>query len=245
MRLFSRRKKPENPHLPFVRMHEAGTPIEYHGLTVPVSEAHMPFPILIQIAEDAYEKPELLAAKGLVKNGDRILEMGTGLGIVSGLISRMAESVVIRSFEANPSLLPHIAELHRMNDISNVSVQHAMLQPDPTEKTRTFHIHKYFSEGSVFQSEMSEETIEIPVVDLNEVVAEFKPTVLVCDIEGAEEIVIPNADLSTLRAIVLEVHPSMMSRAGMKAVFDACLGAGLYPRVELSTEQVVAFERID
>ncbi len=56
---------------------------------------------------------------------------------------------------------------------------------------------------------------------------------------------IPNADLSTLRALVLEVHPSMMSRKGMKDIFDACLDAGLYPRVELSSEQVVAFERID
>jgi FkbM family methyltransferase len=240
MRLFRK----ENPHDKYTRHLEAGTPIVYHGMTVPVS-AHMPLPILIQIAEDAYERPELLAAEGMIQPGDRVLEMGTGLGIVSGLIGRMSDNIEIRSFEANPNLLPHIADLHRMNNITNVHVQHAMLEPNPSETTRTFHIHKYFSEGSIYQTEMSEDTIEIPVVDLNAVVKEFQPTMLVCDIEGAEEIVIPNADLSTLRALVLEVHPKVMSRAGMKAIFDACLGAGLYPRVELSTEQVVAFERID
>lgn len=244
MRLF-RRRPPENPHLKYVRQIEAGKPIEYHGITVPVTEGHMPLPILIQIAEDAYERPELRAAEGMVQSGDRILEMGTGLGIVSGLISRMAEGVEIRSFEANPNLLPHIAELHRLNDITNVSVTHAMLEPDPASDTRTFHVHKYFSEGSIFQTEMSEEAIEIPVLDINAVVQEFKPTVLVCDIEGAEEVVIPNCDLSTLRALVLELHPAVMSRMGMKRIFDACLGAGLYPRIELSSEQVVAFEKIE
>ncbi|MEO0402607.1 MAG: FkbM family methyltransferase [Pseudomonadota bacterium] len=240
-----RRRPPENPHLKYVRQIEAGAPIEYHGITVPVTEGHMPLPILIQIAEDAYERPELLAAKGMVQPGDRILEMGTGLGIVSGLISRMADGIEIRSFEANPNLLPHIADLHRLNDITNVDVTHAMLEPNPDTDTRTFHIHKYFSEGSIYQTEMSEDAIEIPVVDMNTLVDDFQPTVLVCDIEGAEEIVIPKANLSTLRALVLEVHPKVMSRAGMKSIFDACLGAGLYPRVELSTEQVVAFERVD
>ena len=240
MRLF----RPKNPHRPFVKQLKAGTPISYHGLTVPVS-SHMPLPILIQIAEDAYERPELLAAEGMIQPGDRVLEMGTGLGIVSGLISKMAADVQIRSFEANPNLLPHIADLHRMNDITNVTVTHAMLEPSPTADTRTFHIHKYFSEGSIFETEMSEDAIDIPVIDINQVIKEFQPTVLVCDIEGAEEVVIPGCDLSALRALVLELHPRVMSREGMKNIYDACLAVGLYPRVELSSEQVVAFEKID
>jgi len=245
MPLFRRRKPaPEDPLASYRRLHEAEEPLEYHGLSVPVSQAHMPLPILMQIVDDAYEKPELLAAEGMIKDGDRVVELGTGLGIVSGLISRMATGVSIRSFEANPTLLPHIADLHQRNDIDTVSVTHAMLEPDPQADTRTFHTHQYFSEGSIYQTEMSGDAIDIPVMDLNKVIADFQPTMLVCDIEGAEEIVIPNCDMSTLRAIVLEVHPKVMSRAGMKNIYDACLGAGLYPRVELSTEQVVAFERI-
>jgi len=226
------------------RLIKARTPVAYRGLAVPVSE-HMPVPILMQILEDDYERPELLAAKGMIKDGDHVLEMGTGLGIVSGLISRMAKGVEILSFEANPNLLPHIADLHRMNDITNVSVTHAMLEPHPAAETRRFHIHQYFAEGSIYRTEMSEDTIEIPVADLNVVISEFKPTVLVCDIEGAEEVALPDGDLSGLRALVLELHPNIVSRAGMKRIFDACVTANLYPRVELSTQQVIAFERVD
>lgn len=222
---------------------KAAKPMVYHGLSVPVSD-HLPLPIVQQIHDDAYEKPELLAAEGLIREGDRVLEMGTGLGIVSAIISRMKDGIEVRSFEANPSLIQFISQLHDMNDVSNVGVTNAMLEPSPTQDTRRFHIHKYFSEGSIFETEMSEDVIEVPVMDLNTVIADFKPNLMICDIEGAEEIVIPNAALSNLRALVLEVHPATMSRKGMKDIFDACVRAGLYPVVELSTEQVIAFERV-
>jgi FkbM family methyltransferase len=237
--------KSKNSRRKYIRQRESGMPIDYHGLTVPVSVEHMPLPIFVQISEDAYERPELMAVEGMIRDNDRVLEMGTGLGIVSGLISNMATGIEVQSYEANPSLLPKITELHQLNDITNVSVTHAMLEPNPASDTRSVHIHKYFSEGSIYQTSDSEDMIEIPVVDINKVIGQFDPTVLVCDIEGAEEVVIPNSELSGIRALVLELHPHMMSRKAIKNIYDACLAAGLYPRVELSSEQVVAFERID
>lgn len=243
MRLFQSKNKQKRA--PYEARLKSGEPINYRGLRVPVSVAHMPLPIFMQIADDNYEAPEIGAASGLVRDGDRILELGTGLGIVSGLISRMAKGLDIRSYEANPTLLPHIQNLHAMNGITNVHVQNAMLEPDPSSDTRTFHLHKYFAEGSIHQTEKSRDAIEVPVHDLNAVIDDFGPTVLICDIEGAEEVVIPKCNLSTLRALVLELHPKVVSRNGIKQIFDACIAAGLYPRVELSTEQVVAFDRID
>ncbi|WP_065331649.1 FkbM family methyltransferase [Tritonibacter mobilis] len=240
MRLF----KPKDPHYQIRKKYASTDFVNYRGLIVPVSREHMPLPIYIQISEDAYERPEILAAEGLVKQNDRVLEMGTGLGIVSGLISRMASGVTIQSYEANPSLLRHISDLHQGNNITNVNVTNAILEPNPTCETRSFHIHKYFAEGSIYQSEFSESIIEVPVIDLNAVIKDFKPTLMICDIEGAEEIVIPGCDLSTLRGVVMELHPRVMSRAGVKHIYDALISAGLYPNVELSCEQVVAFERI-
>lgn len=240
MRLF----KSRNPQSKFIKRYEAGMSLNYRGLTIPVSRDHMPFQIYTQIAEDAYEHPELAASKGILRPNDRVLEMGTGLGIVSGLISRMAEDITIQSYEANPNLLPHIRDLHKCNQITNVQVTNAILEPNPDSHTRSFHIHKYFSEGSIYRSELSEDVIEVPVLDLNSVIKKFQPTVLVCDIEGAEEVVIPQSDLSTLRAVVLELHPRIVSRTGVKKIYDSLISAGLYPRIELSTEQVVAFEKV-
>ncbi len=205
----------------------------------------MPLPIYKQIARNDYESPELDAAQGMILDGDRVLELGTGLGIVSGLISRMAHGLKIESFEANPTLLTAIQTLHSLNGISNVHVRNAMLEPSPTQQTRTFHVHKYFAEGSIYATDQSQNAIEVPVLDINTEIHRFQPTVLICDIEGAEDIVIPGCDLSGIRALVLELHPKVVSRQGIKAIFDACAAAQLYPRVELSSQQVIAFEKIN
>ena len=221
-----------------------GDPITYRGLTVPVSADHMPLSVLIQIAQNNYEAPEIQAIEKLVREGDRVLEMGTGLGIVSGLTSRMAPNIEIRSFEANSGLHPHIRKLHELNDSRSVHVENAMLEPAPDNPTRPFHLHTHFPEGSVVRTVLSTETVDIPVQDLNHVIADFRPTMMVCDIEGAEEFIFPSAELGTLRALVLEMHPKVLSREGVKGIFDACARHGLYPRIEYSSEQVVAFERV-
>lgn len=205
----------------------------------------MPFPIFKQLLEDDYEDPELMAAEGLIRKDDRVLELGTGLGIVSALISRMAPGIAIHSFEGNPSLLPHITQLHQCNGINSVRVTNAILEPHPSSNVRNFHIHKYFSEGSIYKSKLSNSIIEVPVVDIDILMRDFMPTILICDIEGAEELVIPDCDLSTLRGIVLELHPNLVSQAGVNRIYDALSSARLYPNTELSSKQVVAFERID
>ena len=71
--------------------------------------------------------------------------------------------------------------------------------------------------------------ISVPAVQLNDVVAEFKPNVLVCDIEGGELELIPALDASGLRAVLMELHPDRLSGAQL-AEIDAALAAhGLHP----------------
>ena len=71
--------------------------------------------------------------------------------------------------------------------------------------------------------------ISVPAVQLNDVVAELKPNVLVCDIEGGELELIPALDASGLRAVMMELHPDRLSGAQL-AEIDAALAAhGLHP----------------
>lgn len=243
MKYFARRRAKKR-QAELERQYASGGVLQYRGLTVPVSQAQMPFPVYQQILAEDYEVPEITAVEKLIKAQDRVLELGTGLGIVSGLASRMVEGLEIRSFEANPALLPQIHELHRLNDISCIRVENAMLEPSPNIDIRPFHIHRYFPQGSVIESEDSERTIEIRVLDLNQTIQAFRPSIMICDIEGAEEIVFAGANLDGLRALVIELHPDVVSRSGVKKIYDTCSSHGLYPRVEYSSELVVAFEKI-
>ncbi len=244
MRLF-RKKRKRDPEEKYRLALAAGEPIFYRGIRVPVSADVMPIPVLVALDLDSYEEPELEAASALMQPGDRMLELGTGLGIVSSVLGKQFPDCQIVSYEANPVLIPHIHALHQANGITNVAVHNRLLEPNPQVESRPFHIHSYFTEGSIKQTAQSLKAIEVPVEDLNTVIKKFDPTIVMCDVEGAEELVIPQADLENVRALVLEFHPKLLSRTAVKSIFDSCAKHGLYPCIEHSSQQVIAFERVE
>lgn len=66
---------------------------------------------------------------------------------------------------------------------------------------------------------------------------------LICDIEGAEVDVIPEMDLSGVRAAIIELHPQWIGSKGVAAVFNAMMQAGLVYFPKWSNAKVVTFRR--
>jgi FkbM family methyltransferase len=217
--------------------------IAFMGLQVPAFGPHMNDPIRNQLIDGLYEMPEILAARGLVRANDRVLEMGTGLGVVSSLVSRTQVGVTVESYEANATLLPTIDTLHRINGITAVKVTNAVLVSGPSG-TRTFFLHDSFAESSLHETPLMQGSVTVPALSFNEVVGRLRPDVLLCDIEGGEADLFNGIDMSSFRALIVELHPAVLTRQQIKQIYDTCMGAGFYPRVELSTGQVVAFERV-
>ncbi|PIE15648.1 MAG: hypothetical protein CSA68_06410 [Rhodobacterales bacterium] len=217
----------------------------FKGLKVPVTGAHVTRPVWKHLWKGDYEAPEILALQNLVRDGDVILEMGSGMGVVSAVASRLAENVHIEAYEANPTLIERIKDLHQINKIDNITVHNAILLPTSDETSRHLNLHENFTESSIVEGINSQSSVEVPVKDFRQVLQDVKPTVFMCDIEGGEEELFQGIDLSGIRAVILELHPKVISRAAIKAIYDTCARAGLYPRIEWSTEQVVAFERVE
>lgn len=218
--------------------------ITYKGLKVPAIGAHMSDTIRNQLIDDLYELPEIMAARGLVRANDRILEMGTGLGIVSSVICRTQGGITVESYEANATLLPSIDNLHKLNGITAVKVTNAVLVSG-AGGTRTFFLHDSFAESSLHETPHMRGSVTVPAISFNEVAARLRPNVLLCDIEGGEADLFNGIDLSSFRALIIELHPGVLSRQHIKQTYDTCAAAAFYPRVELSSGQVVAFERVN
>jgi FkbM family methyltransferase len=192
----------------------------------------------------ACERKESDAVLRMVRPGDRVLELGAGIGYMSALIATQTQAAAITAFEANPALLPFIAEVHRANGVTTATVENALLAAE-AGPPRPFHIREDFLASSLDRDAADGvvETVAVPVRAVGDVLAEVRPDVLVCDIEGAEAELLPAADWSGLRAAVVELHPQWIGQAGVQAVFDAMQRAGLtyFPRA--SERKVVAFRR--
>lgn len=221
------------------------TTVHYRGITIPTGNPPISRKIFKQLAMGRYEVPELTAIEGLLRRGDRVLELGSGLGIVSALTSRMQPDIEIWTFEANPDLVDFITEVHRQNTIRNVRLRNAVLMPAPSASTVDFYIHRSFAESSLVPHNAVVRVAQIPCEDLNFVLRDFQPDLLVCDIEGGEERIFDGLDLTGLRGLVIELHPTVISRQSVKRIYDACAAASLYPRVELCSGTVVAFESVE
>lgn len=218
--------------------------INLRGLTVAVDTQVVTDPILDSLWKDDYEVPELRALSGLMRPSDRVLELGTGMGLVSGVMAKRHPQARFVSYEANPTLAPVIAALHQRNGIGNVALRSAIVAPLDQGTTRIFRLHRHFTEGSLVAQGADQGVAEVAVHDPAVVIAEVQPDLLLCDIEGGEEELIPVLPMHGLRAAVIELHPAVVSRAGMARIFAAFHLAGLVPVVELSSATVVAFERV-
>lgn len=218
--------------------------IAYEGIEVPLDSALITDAILDTLWKGVYEQPEILALSGLMRPGDTVLELGAGMGLVSGVMAKRHPQSRFLSYEANPALAPVIAALHQRNGISNVQLRSALVAPTDQGSTRRFRIHRHFTESSLVADSADQGFVEVPVDDPAVAMADLRPDLLLCDIEGGEEELIPVLPMAGLRAAVIELHPNIVSRAGMARIFAAFHDAGLVPVVELSSATVVAFERV-
>ncbi|MBY5932295.1 FkbM family methyltransferase [Tateyamaria omphalii] len=190
-----------------------------------------------------YETKEGDAVLRIVQPNDVVLELGGGLGYISTLVAKRSEAAHVHVYEANAALAEYIARVHDANGVENATVHHAML--GKRKGTKDFHVR-----GNILASSTDEahgdavlRTETVDVVNAGQQTKAIKPTVLVCDIEGGEAELLPEMDLSSLRAAVVELHPQWIGPEGVNAVFGALMGAGLAYYPKLSTQKIVTFRR--
>lgn len=200
-------------------------------------------PVRGALREGNYERKETDAALRVVRAGDVVMELGAGIGYMSTLVATHRDIAHVHAFEANPTLVPYIKSVHAANGINNATVHHAIIGEEAGEID--FYVRKNFLASSMDPDNggevLSKERIEVRASKA--VTEEIKPTVLICDIEGAEAHVLPMMDLSTLRAAIIELHPQWIGPKGVNAVFQAMMGAGLAYFAKGSTQKVVSFRR--
>ena len=218
-----------------------------HGVKVPPS----PFlndTRIRRMGEGKYEGEEIRGALEVIRPGDRVLEMGSGLGVVGAVIAKHAKPEAVLSFEANPNLIPHINALYDLNGLRDrIEVRHQVVlaAPEPPEHV-TFHLRTSFLGSSLIDQKKRRTTgVDVPTVAYDSVVDEFRPDVLVMDIEGGEQDFLRHADLRGVRAIIIEFHPDVYGKPGAHDCKTILQKAGFEKRKDVSTRFVWAATRPD
>lgn len=197
------------------------------------------------LRKDHYERKEAEAIKRMVGDGDRVLEIGGGIGYMSTLVGSKKNVAEVQTFEANPRLIPYIRQVHALNGVTNATVTNALLA-DGDGAPVDFFIRQNFLASSMDRDVDPDSIIaveQVPQRNIHEVLGTLQPDVLICDIEGAEAHLLPICDFSCLRVAVVELHPQWIGQSGVQAVFDSFHRAGMTYFPKASEGKVVTFRK--
>ena len=153
----------------------------------------------------SYERQEAEGLRSLLVPSDRVLEFGSGLGVIACIAGRSASDVL--SFEANPRLVERAEANLALNGIRNVAVRSGVVGHQAG--TATFRVEADFWSSALGTASAGEDSIAVEVHALSAVLETFRPTVVVMDIEGGEYELLGDPAwmaYAGLRGVLVELH---------------------------------------
>ncbi len=195
-----------------------------------------------------YERREAITIGKILNDREVYLELGAGLGLISTIAWLSGRVREIHCFEADPRLVPLIQATHRLNSV--VSQVHNQLLTGDQELINhgfvDFHIRKNFYGSSVNPNVAAGivNTLKVPTRSIEQVLDEIKPTVIACDIEGAELGLFGGIRCPTVHRVMLETHQSAINGEGMRRLFNEMHDINFHYDERWSSGSVVVFSRI-
>ena len=191
------------------------------------------------LRKNEYETAEAYLVRQLVRPGDAVLDLGSGLGLTSIAAAKASGSGRVVGYEADPAIAP-LAKKNAQRNGVRVEIRNKAIARE--KGVCEFHVRRSFTASSVFPKKRSKKIL-IEADAFQDALDEIRPDVLVCDIEGVEKEVFAGANLSSVQRVILEVHPELIGVPGvLKCVHDLA-DSGLSRVESLSSGQVLVFDR--
>jgi FkbM family methyltransferase len=191
------------------------------------------------LRNNEYETAEIYLVRQLVRPGDTVLDLGSGLGLTSIAAAKASGNGRVVGYEADPVIAP-LAEKNVRRNGMQVEIRNKAIAKE--KGACAFHVHRSFPASSVFPSRKSKKIL-IEGDSFQDVVDEIRPDVIVCDIEGIEKEVFTGANLPSVQRMVMEVHPQIIGLPGVRKCVQELTASGFSLMESLCFGQVLVFDR--
>lgn len=216
---------------------------ELSGVSLEVPDQLLTKRIRAKLEAGQYEANEARAAQLMIDYGDRVLELGAGVGYISTICAMLAGAQNVMAVEANTRLLNTIRRNLDHNDCAETVLLHgAVVQAKPRGGRVLLKNARAFWASGVQASE-SEDAISVPALELGDLFEVHKPTVVIMDVEGAEADLFDAPWPDHVRVVALELHPNIYDDTVIKHIFEALAASGLIYSPDLSRGALVGFCR--
>lgn len=218
--------------------------LQVGGVLIPDDPAVITPGIRAAMLSGRFEAEESSQIPLIVRPGDRVLEIGAGIGFISTLLSRQRRVGSVLAVEANPHLLAYMERLHARNRVRKVRRLNAVLTNEAVP-SKTFYLRQDFWMGSLMPGPNPyHATAEVPTCNFNALLREEGVSLIVCDVEGAESFLFDDADLGGVDRIFVEMHDHITGLSGVARLFATLCMQGFVYDPRHSVGSVVLFQRL-
>ena len=150
-----------------------------------------------------YEENELKIIRSQLKPDDIVMELGTGLGLLSTFCASQIGSDRVFTYEANPELKSIIQHNYALNKVSP-HLENCMLGDEPKEVT--FYVSDSIWDSSNIKYKENLRAVQITVKALNKEIKKINPSFMIIDIEGGEYELFQDIDFHNVKKLAMELH---------------------------------------
>lgn len=220
------------------------TALTVHGVKVPLAPADVSPEIWQALSNGTYEAKEARWVFKSVRPNDHVLELGTGIGVLTSLIAGI-EGVHVWAFEASPSSVRLAKRVIEANNLDNITLSQGILAAGPP-RDFVFYLRKDLWMSSVVEHQGPyDETLTITSANIDQFISQHEIDVIVMDIEGAERDLLIHAALPGVDRIFLELHDHLYGLAGIRDITRALASKGFGYDPRGSSGPCVLFSRGD
>jgi FkbM family methyltransferase len=184
---------------------------------------HLAAKVRQALLDGEYEEKELRLLRTTLTRGDKVMELGTGLGFLASFCAKQIGAERVVTYEGNPQMERHIRRNFALNGVAPTLIM-SLVGREAEE--RAFHLNREAWCSSTWKRPGTVSTITVPVRPFNEEVRSVKPSLLIIDIEGGEVELVPHMDLTGIRGIVIELHEQVTGPEGLQTVRQSLLARG-------------------
>jgi FkbM family methyltransferase len=216
------------------------------GIEFPFDPKLIDKKVATKMRSGRYEIREATAIQAYLKGGERVLELGGGLGFISTLVSNLKHPASYTVVEADPRLIPVIHETHRLNGVTGVRVANCVATSDPAALEAgscMIKLGKTFWGSSIKGVREDSRAIEVKTVPLKKFLDEDQPEVLIADIEGGETELFTGIDMPSVNLAIIELHPAVTGEADIARMEKELARIGLVAEPYDPATRVAIYKR--
>ncbi|WP_333818267.1 FkbM family methyltransferase [Tabrizicola sp.] len=214
------------------------------GLTLTLPEAALKGNLERALSSGRYEHHEADALLLHLRRGDRLLDLGAGLGFICALTAGVLGELAVAGVEAGPETVKLARKNLAANGFPGVKlVRGAVVAKGEGEVE--FGLRPAFWASALKGPEgwpENAEVIRVPARPIGKLLERFAPTVICCDIEGGELEVLAEP-LTGVRLVVVETHPQVYGAAGVERVAAGLAAQGFEAEPRGAKADTLVFRR--